>query len=136
LIEERREYYREFFEKGLHSNLDSIDAQFVIDDTANFSQKADTYNLKLTEIITMNGRPINTRAEEYPLIQAAKWAWAQANNPHVRIALEEYITNTKDAFDESVLNEVQIVFVLRHNIEMRAKKRQLQIVSDEFTEQI
>ncbi len=134
LIGDRRQYYKEFFEKGLHSNLDSLTAQFVTDEKVKFSQRADLYNLKLTEVVTMYGQPMTTNAEEYPLVQAAQWALGQTDDSNVRRALEEYITSMKSGVDESVLSGVQIVFIVSHDIDITGKDGQLQIVRDAFTD--
>lgn len=134
LVTERQEFYREFFEKGLHSNLVSLESQFVTNQNVAIDQRGDVYYVNLVEVVTMSGESITTSPEKYPLIQAARWSLTQTDNANVKRELNHYIETMTRGVNESVKEGVEIVFVVNHNIEINNEKGQLQIVQDTFTD--
>jgi len=134
LVENRREYYKEFFENGLHANLTSLDSQFVINIGIALTRQEDVYYLRLNEIVTMHGTPITISPEKYPLIQAADWAISQSDNVNVENALKQYIKTMTEGVNKSVHDGVEVVFVISHDIEIDTEKKQLQIIRDIFTD--
>ena len=134
LVAERQDFYKEFYEKGLHSNLISLDSQYLTDQKMTISQKNDVYQISIVENITMYGKPITKTPSEYPLIQAAQWALSQTDDPAIHAALNEYITSMSAGISESVKNGVKTVFTLEHNIKIKSQTNQLQIIADTFTD--
>lgn len=134
LIANRREYYTEFYEKGLHSNLTSLESRFVTDQGVTIVQRDDIYHASLVERVTMYGYPITVFPEEYPLIQAAEWSLTQTDNVDVKKELNHYIESMTRGVNESVKEGVEIVFVVRHNIDLKEENGQLQIIKDTFTD--
>lgn len=134
LITERREYYREFFEKGLHSDFISLEAEFLTDQGMEITREGDTYYVFLFERVAMYGTPLTTSPEKYPLIQAAKWALGQTDDEGIKQELNQYIESTTSGVNESVKDGVEIVFIINHKIEITIEKDQLQIGRDTFTD--
>lgn len=134
LAQERREFYQEFFTKGLHVNLVKIDSSFETDKEFVTAQKGTSYTLQLNEVITFQGEPFTKSPEEYPLIQAAQWAIENATSTEIQDALKAYIESTSEGVLESAQNGVEITFVLRHTIEIDASSGKTRIVRDSFTD--
>ncbi|GAB4580608.1 MAG: hypothetical protein Fur0022_33500 [Anaerolineales bacterium] len=134
LIAERKEYYTEFFAKGLHTDLTGLDAEFLTDENMQIMRKGNVYYVNLFERVTMYGKPMTISPEEYPLIQAAKWALGQTDNKGIQQELNQYIESTTIGVNESIQNGVEIVFIIKHDIEILSSQNQFQIVKDAFTD--
>ena len=134
LVNERRNYYSEFYSVGLQSKLTSIKSEFRMDD-ANVTSTGNVYHVDVLEIVTMFGYPNLTNAEDYPMISAAHRAISQTDNDNVKRALEEYIASTTDAVNDSIVNGAETVFRVKHKIDIiETKKGQMQFVKDIFNE--
>lgn len=134
LAQERREFYQEFFTKGLHVNLMKIDSSFETDKEFTTVQKGKSYILQLDEVVTFQGEPFTKSPEEYPLIQAAQWALENATSAETQDALKAYIESMTEGVLESAQNGVEITFVIRHTIEIDASSGKTRIVRDSFTD--
>ena len=134
LASERQEFYKEFFAKGLHANLITINSQFITDQDITVIQRGNVYFVNLNEKVTMVGDPITTSPEDYPLIQAAKWALNQTDNENIKAELNRYIESMTRGVNKSVQDGVEIVFWNKHNIEIKEEKGQFQIIKDTFTD--
>jgi len=138
LIQERRNFYEEYFEVGLHSTLDSIDSRFMFEpgrpDVEVFRLSNGRLFVKVTETVILHGR-YNASPEESPLIRAGQWALSQTDNEVVRRALEEYIRSVTEDIDKSSEEGFEIEFVVRHDLVIANSKNGLQIVQDSFTDQ-
>lgn len=134
LAQERREFYQRLFTKGLHVNLVKIDSSFETDKDFAIAQKGTSYTLQVNEVVTFQGEPFTKSPEEYPLIQAARWAIENAKSPEIQDALKAYIESTSEGVLESTQNGVEITFVLRHTIEIDASNGKTRIVKDSFTD--
>jgi hypothetical protein len=134
LVADRRNYYRDFFEKGLHSNLIGLSSEFKVE-SAVISQSGNVYKVNIIEDVKMIGKPIVTLPADYPLIQAANWAISQTNNEKVESYLEQYIASMTKGIEESVKKDVEIVSLIRHEIELVKEKEFTKITRDAFSDQ-
>lgn len=134
LIKERRNYYNDFYSVGLHTNLTSIKSEFHLED-ATVTKTGNVYHVEILETVTMFGYPNLSSAEDYPMILAARWAISQIDNENLKKALEEYIANTTDAVNDSILNGAETVFRVKHKIDiLETKNGQKQFIKDIFNE--
>ncbi len=53
LAAERRTYYQEFFNKGLHSDLVSLESRFITEKGVTITQAEDTYYISIAERVTL-----------------------------------------------------------------------------------
>jgi hypothetical protein len=134
LIPERQRYYKEFYAKGIHARLIDLDSHFRIDENVEVIQIDDHYMVHVYEEIGMYGEPITTSPDDYPLIQAARWAIGHTNNAAVRNYLNQYIQSMTQGVKESVANGVEIVFVIAHDIEILRGKYYVRIIKDAFSD--
>ena len=93
LVSERNSYYDEFFAKALHAQLVTLDSEFDTENVVLIEQKGNIYTVRTGEKITATGMPIVSSPNDYPLIQAARWATKQTEDERVKRALEEYIAS-------------------------------------------
>lgn len=119
LIRERRHFYEEYFEVALHSTLESITAEFVFEPDSIDAVVAilsgqlkiepdarvsvlpdDRLSLQVTEKVTLRGR-YQVSPEEYPMVQAARWALARTDDETVKQELKEYIRLAVEDMSES-----------------------------------
>lgn len=133
LVKNRRDFYNEFYNIGLHTNLDSIKSEFNLE-TAIVTVATNTSHVELIETVTMFGYPIISKAEDYPMIPAAQWAISKTDDVSVKQALERYIATTTYGVSDSISNGVEITFRVHHNIDVQLKRGQLQFTKDEFTD--
>lgn len=134
LAQERRNYYNEFYSVGLHANLTSVKSQFHMED-ATVTKTGNVFHVEVLETVTMFGFPNLSSAEDYPMIPAARWAISQTDNENVKKALDEYITNTTDAVNDSILNGAETEFRVKHKIDIvETKNNRVQFVKDMFTD--
>jgi len=133
LIAERQDYYSEFFTVGLHSQLISIESNFLVDD-AGISTTGATTSVTILEVVTLYGQYDLESVNDYPLLLAAEWAISKSDNESVQQALRHYIATMTDDIKESLSHGVTIVFRVNHNISIEDRNGKLQIVKDEFTD--
>ncbi|WP_041455056.1 amidase domain-containing protein [Anaerolinea thermophila] len=135
LIQERRAYYDEFFNVGLHINLLQIKSEFLVDEKTTEKRDGDTIHVHITEKVTLLGTPKISSSKEYPLIQAAYWAISETDDTRVKNALENFIENMSEGVNESIRDGVEIAFIVHHDIVIKAgDKGQFQFISDSFTD--
>jgi hypothetical protein len=138
LIQERRSFYEEFFEIGLHSTLDSVKSEFVFEpgrpDVEVSKLSNDQLSVKVTEIVALHGK-YNSSPEESPLVQAGRWALSKTDNEAVKRSLEEYIRSITEDMSKSLEEGFEIEFVVRHELVITNGKDGLRIVQDSFTDQ-
>jgi putative amidase-like protein len=134
LVKDRRDYYNEFFAVGLHTDLTSIKSEFHPED-AMVTKTGNVYHVEVLEMVTMFGSPNLNSAEDYPMIPAAHWAISKTEDENVKKALEEYITNTTEAVNDSIINGVETQFRIKHKIDIIERKNgQMQFSKDIFTD--
>lgn len=134
LVSERRNYYRDFFEKGLHSNLIKLNSEFKIESVV-ISQSENIYKVNIIEEVKMIGKPIVTSPADYPLIQAANWAISETSNEKVDSYLQQYIASMTKGIEESVLEDLEIIFLVNHEIEVVEENELTKITKDTFSDQ-
>lgn len=110
LIIDRQNYYKEFFEKGLHSDLVILESRFM-DEGVTIFRTENSHKVHIVEQVTMRGKPIVTSPADYPPIQAAKWAINQTSNPVVKNRLNQYIELMTKGVEKSVKDGSLIVFI-------------------------
>lgn len=134
LVLDRKEYYKEFFNKGLHSNLVSLNSEFITENEVEIKQKESGYVVSLIERVTLYGKPISTNPEEYPLIQAANWALNRTEDSEVQFTLKRYVESMVKGVVDSAKSDVEIVLTIHHEIEIRKEYNQYIFVSDSFAD--
>lgn len=134
LAKERHAYYQEFFTKGLHSNLVSMESQFLIERGVTITQTEKTSHISIAESVILYGIPITILPDEYPLIQAAKWASDQTMDRDLKYHLQEYIDSMTRDVRTSIDNGFQVVFVVNHEIVIERMNEQTYIVKDSFSD--
>ncbi|HVP20551.1 MAG TPA: amidase domain-containing protein [Anaerolineaceae bacterium] len=132
LANERRGYYGEFFEKGLHANLLTVNSKFITNTNVEVNLIGSEYKLNLDEVVILSGKPIITQPEKFPLIIAAKWALANTNNDIVKNELFDYISSMTDGVNMSVQEGVTTSLTIHH--ELFLLMGGLQIVQDTFND--
>ena len=65
LVNERRAYYSEFFEKALYTNLVSIGSEFGIENANILSRNGNLYTVSVGEKVTLHGNQIVTSPDDY-----------------------------------------------------------------------
>jgi hypothetical protein len=134
LVQERRDFYAEYYKTGLHLKLDTLESSFFMDDGTNLQAMDNVTRITAIELVTLYGHPIITKAEDYPLIMAAQWAIAHTENKAVQVALQEYVRLTTVGANESISQGVNITFRVQHEIDILSRNNTLQIIRDEFTD--
>ena len=136
LVRERRRFYEEYFEVGLHSTLDSVKSEFVLGPDYPGVEIStlpnDQVSVKVTEKVTLYGRYCSP--EESPTVQAAWWAILRTDDETVKQALEEYIRSIKEDVSKSSEDGFEITFIPRHYLVIAESKGGLQILEDTFTD--
>src|SRR5574340_655630 len=132
LVTERRNFYIEYYSLGLHSNLETITSQFVIDESSVISEANNELSINITETVTLSGHPINTLPEQDPLIMAARWAINQSDNANVESALERYILTRTNGIEKAVSAGVSDTFIIKHIIGFTVQNGKRVIAQDVF----
>ncbi|MDY7041809.1 MAG: hypothetical protein SVX38_13210 [Chloroflexota bacterium] len=134
LLQDRRGFYKEFFDVGLHSDLLSIESDFTIESIVQDDEQGNLYNVKATEMVILHGKYRCSSPEEYPLVKSGRWALSRTDDPAVKKAIEGYIESMVDGVNESIKEGgFDIVFVVRHELVM-SNEKSLRIVQDSFTD--
>lgn len=132
LVNDRINFYQEFFDVGLNIKLVGLTSQFVTasgftDDVQNI-----THQLVITEIVTLSAVSKINSPDDYPLVQSAKWAISNASNDSTKQLLQGYLQNMVDSVNESITNGSKIEFVLKHMMTIVVNNNQATIVQDSF----
>lgn len=128
LIKDRRAYYEEFFNTGLHSSLTEIESEFdnqtlVIGDGGKVS---------VIEYLSLTGKPLLQDPKDYPIYQGTLWAISQVSDPDTKSQLIEYseeiLQQVQSSIDERIftitwINEHELQFDLQSGL----------IISDEYS---
>ncbi len=134
LVAERQSFYQEFWEKGLHSKLITLDSQFETDTGVDISLTGNTYNLSLYEQVKMYGEPIVKSPDQFPLIQAAKWAISNTSDDQAKNYLYQYIKIMSEGVEQSVRDGNNIVFVTKHDMKVEKVDQKLKLIADKFSD--
>jgi len=134
LIKERHEFYAEYYETGLHLNLEVLKPSFYIEDSTSEQIGNNVTRITVSEMVTMYGHPIITEAEQYPLIMAGQWALAHTENKAVQEGLQNYLKYAIEGANESISQGVTISYPVQHVIDIVSQNGFLKIIRDEFTD--
>ncbi len=135
LINERRDFYKEFFDIGLHSDLLSIESDFKVESITKDNKQNNVYKVEAVETVTMNGKYRCSSPEDYPLVKAGKLALTKTENPEVKKEIESYIKSMIDGVNESVKEDsFEIIFIVEHNLILKSNKNGPMIIRDSFTD--
>lgn len=135
LAAERQTYYQEFLNKGLHSDLVYLESQFITEKGVTISLSEETYSISIAERVTLHGKPITISTDDYPLIQAAKWALAHTSDTLVKKHLNELINSMSVGVRTSIENGFEVVFIVRHKIVFERMEEQNYIIKDTFSDE-
>jgi RNA polymerase sigma-70 factor (ECF subfamily) len=132
LTEERRAFYREYFDKGLVADLDEITSEFFIkqqDRTAN-----NQWKVLAVELVSLRGHNRLISAADYPPIQAARWALNQETDANNRAKIQDYITRMESEVEKTIKEGFEISFILQHEFWIKEVEGKIVIHRDEFTD--
>jgi hypothetical protein len=132
LINDRKNYYNEYFDIGLHTKLISIKSEFQLENSI-ITKTSKALHIELLETLTMLGYPNLGTAEDYPMIPAAHWAISNTENSNVKQALTRYLQSTSDEINKSISNGNVMYFRVYHKMDIDLGGTQPQIIKDEFT---
>lgn len=114
-ITERRQFYSDYFNLGLHSDLTNIKAEF---DHAAIT-KAGENVINVVESVTLSGVPILKNAEDYPIYQATLLAEKQVEDIRKSLYLESNARDILRAVKESIFQgEFKFTIINLHTIEL------------------
>jgi hypothetical protein len=135
LLQERRDYYEEFFRVGLHSELLGINSSFdTIRSITRDPQRERAFRVKAVELLTFRARSLAS-PDDHPLVQAAEWALSQMDDPAVEAHLLDYIDSMKAGIAESAGEAgYEIASILEHDLWIVADEQGLQIIQDAYTD--
>lgn len=135
LINERREFYKEFFDIGLNSDLLNIESEYSIESITKDDKQKNVYKVETVETVTMNGKYRCSSPEDYPLVKAGRLALTKTENPAVKKEIESYIKSMIDGANNSI-NEgsFEIVNFLKHDLIIKSNKNGPMIIQDSFTD--
>ncbi len=135
LLQDRRDFYKEFFDIGLNSDLLSIESDFKVESITKDDKHNNVYKVKAIETVTMNGKYRCTSPEDYPLVKAGRLALSKTENPTVKVEIESYIKRMIDSISKSIKEDsFQIVFIVEHDLIIRSNKNEPIIIQDTFTD--
>ncbi len=127
-ITERRQFYSDYFNLGLHSDLTNIKAEF---DHAAIT-KAGENVINVVESVTLSGVPILKNAEDYPIYQATLLAEKQVEDIRKSLYLESNARDILRAVKESIFQgEFKFTIINLHTIEFDPNSNNIN--KDEFT---
>ncbi len=133
LVEERRQFYKEFLEVGLHTTFVGIELNFTpISDASIEKSDSQITNFQATEKVILHGKSMISSPEEYPLVQSANWAIAHTDNEVVKQKLTVYAENIVNSVNDSLHEDIKIELVLKHSFEVRDNGGNIVILADEY----
>ena len=133
LVIDRRQFYKEFLEIGLHTTFVGFESKFTPISDANIEKfDSSIYSLHVTENVTLHGKSMISSPEEYPLVQSAHWAIAHSDNEIITQKLNEYLENMVNSVNDSLHEDIKIELVLKHTIKVEDKNGDLLILQDEY----
>jgi hypothetical protein len=134
LVEERRNFYNEYFSVGLHSELLWVASSYEIRAiSANPANKKE-YRVQAVESLHFRARYRYSAAEGYPAIEAARWAIAHTNDTGVQKRLAERIDLLTTGLVQSIQGyDVDYLFV-EHQLLMTQRAASWTILQDAFTD--
>ena len=133
LVEERRQFYKEFLEVGLHTTFVGIESNFTpISDASIEKSDSQITNFQATEKVILHGKSMISSPEEYPLVQSANWAIAHTDNEVVKQKLTVYAENIVNSVNDSLHEDIKIELVLKHSFEVRDNGGNIVILADEY----
>jgi len=96
----------------------------------------DADNMKITVIekITLYGTSKISTPEDFPLVQAGKWAISHSVSKIVKSKLEHYIKAHYDSVHETIVNGVEIILTLKHEMLISAEAGSFVITRDSYTD--
>jgi len=136
LIKDRRDYYSEYFDIGLHSKLLSIDSKFLFDDpSVSITQSDSQYQVAINETVDFLGRYHAPSIGDFPLIKASKWALKEATSDDERDEIKSRIKLIeKDVAHSSGPDGFTTTFLIHHEFLIADNGTTLQILQDDFTD--
>ncbi len=135
LINERRDFYKGFFDIGLYSDLLSIESEYSIESITKDEKQNNIYKVKAVETVTINGKYRCSSPEDYPLVKVGKLALSKTENPVIKKEIEEYVESHTDSAIEFIKEgSFEIVNFLKHDLIIKSNKNRLMIIQDSFTD--
>jgi hypothetical protein len=134
LIRERRSFYREYFEVGLCSTLDSIGSEFISSPGSGaliLPLPGGRLSVKMKETVALRGRP-SYSVEESPLIRAARWALLRTGDQAAIQELEKMIQQATADISKAREEGFESTDVLDHDLVIAADNGKPLIVRDSF----
>lgn len=128
LLLERRDFYSEYFNLGLHSTLTNLDVEF---DRATIT-KLGKHRIQVIESVTLTGVPLLQVAEDYPIYQATLLASTKMEDAGKAKYLASNAWEILRAVEESILQgEYKFIIINTHTFEFDLRNER--IISEEFS---
>jgi len=132
LVNDRKGFYNEFLEIGLHIAFNGIESSFVPLSELSIEKWGETYRFESIEKVILHGKSIITSPEDYPLVQSAKWAIEHSDDKFVMQRLEDYLGNMTDSVNDSLHEDIKIELILKHHMIVEEKNGVLSLLEDEY----
>ncbi len=134
LVQERRDFYNEYFSAGLHSELLWVVSAYEIRTISADPADPSTYHVQAVESLHFRARYMYSASEGYPAIEAARWAIAHTNDKGVQKRLEERIDLLTTGLVQSIQGyDVDYLFV-EHQLLISRGNAGCTILQDAFTD--
>jgi len=128
LINDRIQWYNEYFEKGLNSELILINSEFVHDEIL----KQDSNTIIVQETVTLTGKPFIQVAEDHPSIKSLRFALRKNQDEHLVPKIEEELKSFLLSVQSSIDAEIfSISWVNQHKITFQPLTGK--IIRDEYS---
>jgi Tol biopolymer transport system component len=134
LIVERRDYYQEFLQVALHSDLLGIDSRYELRSVTPDAVEQGLYHVRAVEWVTLRGRYRQPTSEEYTPARAALWALARTDHPAVREALQDHLQREMASYLASLYIEdsYQMDWIVTHHLLVQQEADRFTIIQDTF----
>ena len=127
-IEERKAFYAEYFQQGLHSELLKIESSFELESIEQLEKNL----FQVREEVVLTAKPILQVAKDYPVYQATLLAAEMMEDVGKAKYLQSNARDILHSVEESILSGTfQITIINTHLIRLDSDMKQ--IIADEFT---
>lgn len=133
LLQERREFYDEFFLNALHSDLVSISSRYEIRSISEDPEEKGILVVSAAELLDFKGK-YRLEPDGHPIVKAAAWAMEHTDDPAERAGLEMLASMYNTAAQYNATEGYDTAFVLEHTLTIVLKWTGFQIVEDAYTD--
>jgi len=133
LLQERREFYDEFFFNALHSDLTSITSTYDIRSISEDPEHKDRFVVRAGELLEFKAK-YRLEPGGHPIVKAAAWAIEHTDDPAVKMELQNLASMHNTSAIWNSTEGYDTAFVLEHTLLIVRKWDGLQILQDAYTD--